>query len=284
MDDARAVLAARLGARPLVRLAGRGYTLMERWLVELPDGNRAFAKLAVDEPTAGFLRDEYRIYESFEADYLPRLLGWDDDGELPVLVLEDLSGAHWPPPWRAGDVELVCQVLDELHAAPPPQGIPPLTRHELHTWREVESDPATFVSLGLCSAEWLESALSELIAASERCDVRGEAFLHLDVRSDNICIDEGRAVLVDWNWACLGNPLVDLAFWLPSLSMEGGPSPSELLPDAGDFTAIVSGFFAPIAGLPPPAGAPTVRALQLAQLEVALPWTVEALGLPPLDR
>ena len=51
----------------------------------------------------------------------------------------------------------------------------------------------------------------------------GEAFLHLDVRSDNICIADGRAVLVDWNWASLGNPRVDLAFWLPSLSHEGGP-------------------------------------------------------------
>ena len=31
-------------------------------------------------------------------------------------------------------------------------------------------------------------------------------------------------MLVDWNWAGLGNPLVDLAFWLPSLFMEGGPA------------------------------------------------------------
>ena len=69
----------------------------------------------------------------------------------------------------------------------------------------------------MCSTEWLESALPELLAASERCDVQGKAFLHLDVRSDNICIADGRAVLVDWNWACLGNPLVDLVFWLPPL-------------------------------------------------------------------
>jgi hypothetical protein len=284
MDDARAVLASRLGARPLAQLAGRGYTLMERWLVELPDGTRAFAKLAVDEPTAGFLRDEYRVYACLEGDYLPRLLGWDDDGELPVLVLEDLSGAHWPPPWRSGEVELVRRALDELHGTPPPEGLPPLTPDELHTWREVESDPAPFLSLGLCSAEWLDAALPELLDASKRCDVGGEAFLHLDVRSDNICIANGRAVLVDWNCASVGNPLVDLAFWLPSLYMEGGPAPTEMLPDAGDLTAIVSGFFAPISGLPPPAGAPTVRPLQLAQLEVALPWAVEALGLPPLDR
>jgi hypothetical protein len=282
MDDARELLATRLGARPLHRVLGGGYTLMEHWLVEL-DGARAFAKVAVDEPTAGFLRDEYRVYSAVEAPFLPRLVRWDDDGAHPILVLEDLTGAHWPPPWRPGDVELVREALDELHAMTPPSGLPPLVPDDLHTWHEVERDAEPFLGLGLCSGEWLEQALPELIAATERCDISGDAFLHLDVRSDNICVADGQAKLVDWNWASVGNPLVDLAFWLPSLFVEGGSSPTEVLPDAGELPAVVSGFFAPIAGLPPPAGAPTVRPLQLAQLKVALPWAVDVLGLPPLD-
>jgi hypothetical protein len=283
MDDARRALERRLRAKPLRRV-DRGYTLMERWIVELPDESRAFAKLAVDDSTAGFLRDEYRIYEQVEASFLPRLLAWDDDGRLPILLLEDLAGAHWPPPWRPGDLELVRAALDALHDTAPPDGLPLLTQDELHTWREVEADPTPFLELALCSPEWFDRALPELIAASERCRVEGDSFLHLDVRSDNICIADGRAVLVDWNWAGRGNPIVDLAFWLPSLYVEGGPPPTEMLPDAGELTAVVSGFFAPLAGLPPPAGAPTVRPLQLAQLKVALPWAVDALGLPPLDR
>lgn len=283
MDDARTVLAARLGVRPLHRVLGGGYTLMEHWLVELDDGTRGFAKVAVDEPTADFLRDEYRVYSAVEGRFLPRLLGWDDDGERPLLVLEDLTGAHWPPPWRPDDVELVQEALDELHSTPPPAGLPELTMGELHTWREVEADPAPFLGLGLCSPAWLDESLPELLRASDRCEVRGEAFVHLDTRSDNICIADGEAKLVDWNWASVGNPMVDLAFWLPSLFIEGGPPPIDVLPDAGELTAVVSGFFAPIAGLPPPAGAPTVRPLQLAQLKVALPWAVDVLGLPPLD-
>lgn len=284
MDDARAVLAARLGARPLGRVAGGGYTLMERWLVELPDGARVFAKLAVDEPTAGFLRDEHRVYSQLEAPFMPRFLAWHDDGDLPILVLEDLSAAHWPPPWRPGDVELVFAALDDVHAASPPAGLDELAWDDLHTWRHVEDEPEGFLGLGLCSAAWLDAALPDLLAASERCDLGGEALLHLDVRSDNICLRDGLAVLVDWNWASVGNPIVDVAFWLPSLYMEGGPPPTEVLPDAGEVTAVVSGFFAPIAARPPPAGAPDVRALQLAQLKVALPWAIDALGLPPLDR
>jgi len=284
MDDARDLLAERLGAQPVRRIFGGGYTLMEHWLVELADGTRAFAKVAVDEPTAGFLRDEHRIYSVLEAPFLPRFLGWDDDGARPILLLEDLTGAYWPPPWRPGDIELVRESLAEIHALPPPEGIPELVPSDLHNWREVEDDSTPFLGLGLCSAEWLERVLPELIAATDRCDVSGEAFIHLDVRSDNICIGDGQAKLVDWNWASVGNPRVDFAFWLASVSLEGGPSPAELMPDAGDLTAVVSGFFAPIAGLPPPDGAPKVRAVQLAQLEVALPWAVDVLGLPPLDR
>ncbi len=48
MDDARDLLAERLGAQPVRRIFGGGYTLMEHWLVELADGTRAFAKVAVD--------------------------------------------------------------------------------------------------------------------------------------------------------------------------------------------------------------------------------------------
>ena len=284
MDDAGDLLAERLGAQPVRRIFGGGYTLMEHWLVELADGTGAFAKVAVDEPTAGFLRDEHRIYSVLEAPFLPRFLGWDDDGARPILLLEDLTGAYWPPPWRPGDIELVREALAEIHALPPPDGLQELVADDLHTWREVEEAPEPFLGLGLCSAEWLEQALPELIAATDRCDVSGEAFVHLDVRSDNICIGDGQAKLVDWNWASVGNPRVDFAFWLASVSLEGGPSPAELMPDAGDLTAVVSGFFAPIAGLPPPDGAPKVRAVQLAQLEVALPWAVDVLGLPPLDR
>lgn len=118
--------------------------------------------------------------------------------------------------------------------------------------------------------------------AAESAPIAGESLLHLDVRSDNICLVERGAVLVDWNWAHVGNPDLDLAFWLPSLAAEGGPQPDEVLPAEGGFAAAVAGFFGSRAGLPPPPTAPTVRAVQLAQLRVALPWAARALDLPPL--
>ena len=69
-----------------------------------------------------------------------------------------------------------------------------------------------------------------------------------------------------------------------SLRTEGGPEPWKLLPGEGGLAAWAAGFFAARAGLPPPpTAAPSVRALQRAQLEVALPWAARELGLTPLD-
>ena len=30
---------------------------------------------------------------------MPALIAWDDDDAAPILLLEDLSASHWPPPW-----------------------------------------------------------------------------------------------------------------------------------------------------------------------------------------
>ena len=124
-----------------------------------------------------------------------------------------------------------------------------------------------------------EGALPSLIEASRSAPLDGDELVHLDVRSDNLCFRGSQAILVDWNHACVGNGDFDVAFWLPSLAAEGGPPPDEILPGAGALTAVVSGYFAAVAGLPPPAHAPTVRPLQRAQLEPALAWARRELSL-----
>ncbi|MFL5927860.1 MAG: phosphotransferase family protein [Gaiellaceae bacterium] len=136
----------------------------------------------------------------------------------------------------------------------------------------VEADPEPFLSLRLRDRIWLERALPTILAAAEAAPVEGDRVCHFDVRSDNLCFRAGRAVLVDWNWASLGNPAVDVAAWLPSVRVEGGPPPWEVLPGAGALAAFVSGVWAAVAGLPPPATAPGVREVQRRQLAVALDW------------
>ncbi|HYT51204.1 MAG TPA: phosphotransferase [Gaiellaceae bacterium] len=280
-----AELEAAAGAAPVerrrVRSGGYG-TNSAHWCVELADGRRAFVKVALDDAAAEWLRQEHRVYSAVEAAFIPELVGWHD-GEQTLLAIADLSHAHWPPPWTPRQIDAVRAALDELHATPPPPDLPPIAaeREWLNGWELVAEDPEPLLSTGLCSPPWLETALSSLLETGRTCELAGEAFLHLDVRSDNLCLQEGRAVLVDWNLAHVGNPLLDIVAWLPSLKLEGGPDPWELVPDSQGFAALLAGFFASRAGLPPPATAPRVREFQRRQAEIALTWAARELGLPP---
>jgi Phosphotransferase enzyme family len=271
------------GAQP-VAWAPRfgGYAANERWSVKLDDGRRVFVKHAPAELLATFLREEYRVYTELRAPFMPQLVGFDDDGDRPLLMLEDLAGADWPPPWTAERIDAVRATLDELHALDAPARLPrPGERivNLLRGWDIVADDPAPFLSLGLVDAEWLERSLPALLTASHAAPVDGEQLIHFDVRSDNVCFARGRAILVDWNLASRGNGDFDLAFWLPSLAAEGGPHPWELLPDAPELAALYAGFFACRAGLPPPETAPAVRPVQLAQFVPALAWARRELAL-----
>jgi hypothetical protein len=266
-----------------------GYTTNERLLVDLEDGRRAFVKIAIDADSSAWLRTEHWMYAELEGSFMPRLLAWDDSAEFPLLAIEDLRDAHWPPPWSPEQIDAVLAALDELARTPPPDGLASLETAELAGrlltgWDEIAGDPEPFLSVGLVSRAWLDEALPQLQAATASAPVAGEQLLHLDVRSDNICIRGDRALLVDWNWACVGNALLDLAGWLPSLHLEGGPPPHEVSEEAGAFAPVLAGFWGARAGLPPPpTAASVVRELQRAQLAIALPWAARTLGLPPPD-
>jgi hypothetical protein len=259
------------------RVASRGYSLNDHWTVVLQDGTRAFLKEGSIDPSPQWIREENAVFEAVHGPFMPPFLAFED-GERPLLVLEDLMPARWPPPWTPGDVEAVLAALDEAASAPVDGELPRLADERWRGWNAIAEDPEPFLGLGLASADWLERALPALLAAEEPSRLDGDALLHCDVRSDNLCLREGRAVLVDWNHARIGNPAYDVAFWLPSLALEHGPRPDSFGVD--ELAPFVSGFFAARAGLPPPEGAPRVREFQRTQASVALPWTCRALDLP----
>ena len=254
----------------------------ERYSVLLDDGRRVFVKAAQAEHTAGWLRREHEVYAHLRGSFVPELVAFEDDPIYPVLVLEDLSDADWGTRWDAPRVELVRATLAELAASEPPPNTRPVreTFSDLFgRWRMVEQDPESFLSTGIRSREWLEHALPTLVAAADAVPADGDDLLHLDVRSDNLCTREDTALLVDWNWCSTGNAELDVAAWLPSLALEGGPQPWEVLPGAGECPAFLAGVWAAVVGLPPPATAPTLRPIQRSQLEVALEWSERELGL-----
>jgi aminoglycoside phosphotransferase (APT) family kinase protein len=273
-----------LGARvrSLTRADSRGYARAFHALAELDDGRRVFVKAGAEEVTSGFLRDEIRFYRAVDAPFLAAFLGADEE-DPPFLVLEDLSGCFTVPPWTDETISAVLDVIEQLRSLPAPAELGSAERYReawAPRWETVGADPEPFLSLGLCSREWLEKALPTLSAAAQAVELGGDVIVHIDIRSDNLAFVDGRAKLLDWNWAAAGNPLLDLACWVPSLHAEGGPPPEALLPKGGaELAALLAGVWASVAGLPPPETAPGVRAVQIAQLRVALPWAARELGL-----
>jgi Ser/Thr protein kinase RdoA (MazF antagonist) len=235
-------------------------------------------------------KNVYRALSSHR--FLPTCHGFgeaEQTEQFPFLVLEDLSGAHWPPPWTPHQIDAVLETLSDIHRVRDAfvETLLPVevAEAQTRTWDAVAADPAPFLSLHFCSETWLAAALPTLLSAATAVPLSGDSLLHLDVRSDNICHrpEDDRAVFVDWNWVCRGNPDLDIAAWLPSLQNEGGPLPETILPDAAELAAWLSGFWAAQAGMPPLPTAPRVRAVQKQQLRTALPWAARALSLPPLD-
>ncbi|MBK8904702.1 MAG: phosphotransferase [Anaerolineaceae bacterium] len=267
-----------------VERVGGGYSPALRLKLSLADGTSSFAKIGITPGTASALRQEQTVYQMLARPFMPRLLGWEDHPGNPILLLEDLSQAFWPPPWHQKRIERVLDVTEQVWASSLP-GVPLMAEMPRiwDGWQQVAEDPVPFLSLGLASEKWLKQGLDTLLAIKVREVVDGRSLLHFDLRSDNICFVQDRTLIVDWNLVCLGNPQVDLGFWLPSLQAEGGPPPEKLLPNAGEIAGLVSGFFAARAGLPTIPEAPRVRHIQRVQLKTALPWAVRALNLPPLD-
>lgn len=252
-----------------------------RFSVQLENGHRVFVKAARAPDRAGALRREAEVYAHLHGSFIAEMIAFDDHADEPVLVLEDLSDADWSVRWDGTRMTAVRSALAEVAASQPPPNTPPVrdTIGELDQWQVVAADPAPFLSTGIRSEDWLWRALPSLRAAADAAPVDGDELLHLDVRSDNLCFRHGAAILVDWDWCSTGRAEFDLAAWLPSLALEGGPAPWEVLPQAGGYAAVLAGFWASVVGLPPPPTGPTVRELQRRQLKVALAWCEHELAL-----
>ena len=110
-------------------------------------------KIAASDDVAEWFRDEHLAYEALEGSpFPPRLVGWDDDGGSPLLAIEDLSDARWPPPWDRAAVEAVVAALDELHATKPRRALPAAEDRQFgpDSWPDVIADPMPFLSTGVC--------------------------------------------------------------------------------------------------------------------------------------
>jgi len=126
-----------------------------------------FAKRATQDWLADALRAEYRTLGLIDADFRCEVVGWQD-GDRPLLVLEDLREAYWPPPWRPGDVDRVLATLARMWALP--AGDLPSAedvRAIMSGWRQIAADPSAFLRLGIASPRWVSGCVPVLRDAAD---------------------------------------------------------------------------------------------------------------------
>ena len=265
-----------------------GLTVAQRFVTTFEDGSSLFVKAAMDDFTEECLRIDHLIMTTLKEDFVPDVLVWlEPPGQRPVLVIEDLSNAHWPADhdpvlWKPGQFEILFETLKRVAAITAPESLPAATNPTSSHWRIIAEELEAFSQLELCPDRWLGQALPTLIAAEEQAVLEGDALVHDDVRSDNLCFFDKRMVLVDWSQAQRGSPLHDLSYVISFLPLEGGPDPYKIMPEGGDWAAYRSGQFALRATKETNAPAWLHKVFQRLVI-ITLKWAASSLKLPTWD-
>jgi hypothetical protein len=272
-----------------------GLSKAERFSVQFTSGDRVFVKAATDDDTEAWLRNERRVL-AFGGSFQPGVVAFiEPPGARPILVTEDLSRAYWPAShagvrWRPGDIDRVLDAVRRMSATRAPDELGEHTvAHAGPHWPTLLSAPEEFLRLELCDEAWLARAGSALATAEVHLDPRGEALVHGDVRSDNICIRDEDVIFVDWSSSGRGDPMSDLAELLPTLHLEGGPTPYSVMPAGAGWASSQAGSLArrAIGGRlreNDPASAPAWLLRVFGKLaSINLAWAAACLDLPPPD-
>ena len=288
MNAPVAVVAAVIAATGVQPVSWRhvvaGHTHAEKWLVELADGRSVFVKAALEPRARAQVEREAALLESVAAPYMPHVHGASTVDGWAVLVLEDLTRAHWPPPYDDRGEALLDTVRQVAATTTPPwlqrrpEGRPFGTY-----WQRIADDPAPVLAHGLFSAKWLEMAQPALHAAESSAVLAGDDFLHDDVWAGNVCYTERGAVLIDWASATIGDRRIDLAYALLSIRETGAMPPAVEFADEAVYAALLAGANAYQAAQPVDESikhASVLRAGWLHDLEYALEWACELLELP----
>ncbi|WP_020579582.1 phosphotransferase family protein [Actinopolymorpha alba] len=262
--------------------------------LRLDNGTRAFVKAVGPEPnpeSPDIHRSEARIAAALPvAAPAPRLLASFDEAGWVVLVYENVEGTTPRQPWDRTELDRVMNAVHDLAVTltPSPIEVPPAAErfsesfagwHRLAEAHQTGKDDLTGLD------PWARQHLTDLAAWESRWSdaAAGTTLAHADLRADNVLLTHDRVVVVDWPWACTTTPWFDLLAMLPSVAMQGGPSPEELfdhhpVADGADPDAVtavlvaLTGFFLEHARRPAPPGLPTLRAFQAAQGHAALRW------------
>lgn len=267
------------------------------------DGRRAFLKAIGPEPNphaVGIHRREVQISSLLPQNVPvpPLLWSYDDEQDTGwvVLLFEAIDGHHPQQPWSLAELDRILaalRTLSEMLTPSPISGDVVATARDrfanyFRGWKFFQADEAAQTKLpDAWSARHLQALARLEQDAADAVD--GDSLIHFDTRADNILLTAEKVWFLDWPHACLGAPWVDVILFAPSVTMQGGPPPQDVLHrylgdaviDEAMITAVITamaGFFTYQATLPPPPGLPTLREFQNAQAVVSRQWVAQRTG------
>ncbi len=99
-----------------------GLTVAQRFVATFADGSSLFVKAEMDDFTEKCLRVDHLIMSTIKEDFVPAVVDWlEPPGQRPVLLIDDMSGAHWsadcdPVLWKLGQFEILFETLKRVAA------------------------------------------------------------------------------------------------------------------------------------------------------------------------
>ncbi|WP_205857349.1 phosphotransferase [Phytoactinopolyspora endophytica] len=256
--------------------------------VRCADGSRVFVKAvgaSLNPHSPGIFRAEASIARQLPAAApVPALRASYDDGDWVALVFDEVDGRTPSTPWQPNELERVVRAVTELSLTltPCPIDDVPTASERLATemlcYRELAMEPPADLD------PWERRHLGRLADLSESAleHLAGDTLVHLDLRADNILLDDDRVWIVDWPWACRGAAWIDSVMLQMNAALHGH-DPEEYLdrhpllvdvdPDhVTAFLAGLCGFLGAYSRRPAPPGLPTIREFQRAQHASTLAW------------
>jgi hypothetical protein len=293
-DDVRARIEAAVGPVVSTETMTGGFSPGLAARLTLASGETVFAKAvsgAQNEMAPRFHRREILVASRLPPTVpVPRLLwSWaaEDPAGWVVLVFANVVGHPPAQPWNPAEFRQVVSALNDLSRNLTPSPVPAEAIGARATglpiaggyWRRLRDE-------GLEHPDrWVAHNLDALVALEDRVPELnpGTTLLHMDLRGDNMLLTADGVVIVDWPHATIGPAWLDGVFFAPSVAMEGGPEPADLVPmldalreaDPHDLTigiAETAGFFTYQGLQPDIPNLPGLREFQEAQGVVARRW------------